>query len=108
VIVEQRTYTLRPGATPAFVALVRDEGLAIQAPHLGAPLGYFTSESGTLNQIVHLWGFDSAGDRETRRAALAADPAWQAFVPKVLELIDRMESRILIPTDFSAIGGKPT
>lgn len=106
MIVEQRTYTLRPGCVPDFVALVRDEGLAIQAPYLGAPLGYFTSESGTLNQIVHLWGFADAGDRETRRAALAADPAWQGFVPKVLKLIDRMESRILLPTSFSAIGGQ--
>jgi hypothetical protein len=105
MIVEQRRYTLRPGATPEFVALVRDEGLAIQTPHLGAPLGYFISKSGILNQIVHLWGFDSLGDREQKRRSLAADPAWKAFAPKVLPLIERMESQILIPTDFSAIGG---
>ncbi|SLN65813.1 NIPSNAP family protein [Oceanibacterium hippocampi] len=108
MIVEQRTYTLRTGCVPDFVALVRDEGLAIQKPHLGSPLGYFTSESGTLNQVVHLWGYASAADRETRRAALAADPAWQGFAPRVLPLIERMESRILIPTEFSAIGGAGT
>jgi len=70
-------------------------------------LGYFQSESGELNRIVHLWGFDSAADRETRRAALAADPDWIAFVPKVLPLLVRMESVILRPAPFSAIGGQP-
>jgi len=106
MIVEQRCYTLHPGRTGAFLALVRDEGLAIQKPHLGAPLGYFTSDSGVLNQVIHLWGFDSADARERCRAALAADPAWQDFVPRVLPLVDRMESRILVPTAFSAIGGQ--
>lgn len=106
MIVEQRRYTLRPGAAPEFLALVRDEGLAIQVPHLGAPLGYFTSESGILNQVVHLWGFASAADREDRRRALAADADWQAFAPRVLPLIERMESQILVSTQFSAIGGQ--
>lgn len=105
MIIEKRTYTLHPGKVAPFLELVRDRGLAIQAPHLGEPLGYFTSESGALNQVVHLWGFADAGDRERRRGALARDPAWQAFLPSVLPLIREMDSQILIPTAFSAIGG---
>lgn len=105
MIVEQRSYTALPGKVPEVLRLVGDEALPIQRPHLGEPLGYFYSESGELNRIVHLWGFASAADRENRRAALAADPAWIAFVPKVLPLLIRMESVILLPAAFSAIGG---
>jgi hypothetical protein len=106
MIVEQRSYTALPGQVPAFLALVEAEGLPIQHRHLGVPLGYFQSESGELNRIVHLWGYASAADRDNRRAALAADPDWTAFVPKVLPLLVRMESIILRPTRFSAIGGQ--
>ena len=98
-------YTVVPGKVRAFLGLVENEWLGIQRPHLGAPLGYFTSESGVLNQVIHLWGFQDAGDRERRRTRLAADEHWIAFVPKVLPLLERMESRILVPTSFSPIGG---
>lgn len=106
MIVEQRTYTAHPGQVPAFLKLVETEGLPIQRRHLGAPLGYFQAESGELNRVVHLWLYESAADRDSRRAALATDPDWVSFVPKVLPLLVRMESVILHPTPFSAIGNK--
>jgi hypothetical protein len=108
MIVEHRSYTALPGKVPDVLALVGSEGLPIQRRYLGDPLGYFQSESGELNRIVHLWGFASAADREARRAALAVDADWMAFVPKVLPLLVRMESVILRPAPFSAIGGDPT
>jgi hypothetical protein len=45
--------------------------------------------------------FESMDDRAKRRAALYGDPEWQAFVPKALELIEKQENRILLPTRFS-------
>jgi len=106
MIVEQRSYTAHPGKVPEFLALVETEGLPIQRRHLGEPLGYFQAETGELNRVVHLWGYDSTEDRDSRRASLAADADWNAFVPKVLSLLVRMESVILRPAPFSAIGGR--
>lgn len=103
MIVEQRTYTLHPGRLPQFLELVERQGLAIQTPVLGEPLGYFTVEIGELNQAVHLWGFADLADRDSRRSRLAALPQWQQFAPLVLPLIQRMRSQILKPTAFSAI-----
>jgi len=37
------------------------------------------SEIGTLNQVAHIWAYSSHVDREKRRLALEADPAWTAF-----------------------------
>ena len=59
MIVEQRTYTLHPGKVPEYLRLYQAEGMAIQTRILGRMVGYFTTEIGPLNQIVHMWGYDS-------------------------------------------------
>jgi len=104
MIYEERTYRLKTGTAPEYLRLVAEEGIAIQAGHLGRLIGYFSTDIGPLNQIVHIWAFDSLEDRERRRAALWADPAWQAFIPKIQRLIESMECKILKPAPFSPLG----
>jgi hypothetical protein len=103
MIYEHRTYRLRNGAVPEYFRLVESEGIAIQRKHLGNLIGYFTTEIGPLNQIVHIWAFEDLADRTRRRAALAADPAWLAFVPKIQVLIETAENKILKPAPFSPL-----
>lgn len=103
MIVEQRIYTLHPGKVPEMVRLYRDEGLALQQRHLGRFIGYFTTETGNLNQVVFMWGFDSLDDRAARRERMAQDPEWQRYLQKVVPLLVKQENRILRPTDFSPI-----
>ncbi|GLS24149.1 NIPSNAP family protein [Labrys miyagiensis] len=103
MIYELRTYRLRTGTVPAYLKLVDEEGIAIQRGHLGQLVGYFFSEIGVLNEIVHIWAYADLNDRENRRAALAADPAWQDFLPKIQALIETMENKILKPTSFSPL-----
>ncbi|SFI79402.1 NIPSNAP protein [Bosea sp. OK403] len=103
MIYEMRTYRLKTGTVPAYLKLVEDEGIAVQKSHLGALVGYFFCDIGPLNQIVHVWAYASLDDRETRRAALAADPRWQAFLPKIQSLIETMENQILKSAPFSPL-----
>lgn len=107
MIVEQRTYTLQPGKVPAFLKCVETMGLPVLEPTLGNLLGYFTTEVGDLNQVVHFWAYQSMADRERRRADVAGKPAYQDFVRAVLPLMQRMESRILKPAPFTKIASKP-
>lgn len=100
MIYEMRTYRLRTGAVPAYLKLVGEEGIAIQRGHLGTLVGYYATEIGPLNEIVHVWGYRDLAERETRRAALAADPARAAFLPKIQALIETMESKILRAAPF--------
>ena len=100
---ELRTYRLKVGAVPAYIQLVQQEGLVIQMRHLGQLVGYFSSDIGALNQIVHLWAFDSLDDRDRRRTSLLNDPLWLTFLPKLQPLIEEMECRILKPTAFSPL-----
>lgn len=100
MFIEIRTYRLNNGAVPAYLAAVA-EGIAIQRRHLGALVGYYSSEIGPINQIVHIWAFASLDDREARRARLNADPEWQAFLPRIRDLIETAETKIMRPAAFS-------
>lgn len=103
MIVEMRTYKFRPGRAPEYLAVYRRLGMEVQKRVLGNMLGYFSTEIGPLNQLVHLWGYESLDDRATRRAALMAEPQWQQFLKEGLPLIETQESKLLLPTDFSPI-----
>jgi hypothetical protein len=39
-------------------------------------MGSYVTMHGPLNQVVHLWKYDSVADTERKRAARDADPAW--------------------------------
>jgi hypothetical protein len=103
MIVEERTYTVKPGTVQQYYADYDPRGLEIQKRILGNLIGYFHTEIGELNQIVHLWGYDSLAEREKRRAAMAADPDWQAYLRQSPDIIVKMETRILVPAPFSPI-----
>jgi len=101
VIVDHRTYELQPGRLRDFLALYEKEGLPVQLKHLGNLVGYYTTEVGNVNEIVHMWGYADLADRTKRRAAMAADPAWQAYLQKSREYMKTMNNKILVPTTFS-------
>jgi hypothetical protein len=103
VIVEQRDYHVFTGKLPELVRLYETEGIALQQEVLGQLLGVFTVDIGALSTYVSLWGYDSLGEREERRARLQADERWQAFLAKIQPLIHTQQNRILVPTAFSPI-----
>ena len=69
MIVDHRTYTFHPLKMPAWLELYENDGLPVQQRHLGQLIGFFVTEIGTLNQVVHIWAFDSLEDRQRRRLA---------------------------------------
>src|SRR5262249_5403881 len=60
--------------------------------------GFFHTEIGPLNEIIHIWGYESAEERTRIRAAAAKDAHWP---PKIQEFITRMNSEIVIPFPFA-------
>jgi hypothetical protein len=100
VIVEMREYTMHPGKVSEYLRLYEAEGLSVQRSILGTMLGYFQTEIGPLNQVVHLWAYESFDEREQRRARLAEHPAWQAYLKKMRPLLAHQETRIMRPAPF--------
>jgi len=100
MIVEERIYRMKPGKAPEYIRGYEQEGLAIQRPILGNLVGYYSTEIGPLNVIVHLWAYEDMADRAKRRAQLTADAKWKAYLPKVSHLLEEQENRILNPAPF--------
>jgi NIPSNAP len=101
MIYEHRTYTLPHGQMDAYLARYEQDGLPVQLKHLGRLLGFWVTEIGPLNQVVHIWVYDSHADRERRRIALDADPAWTAFKEGNRGSFLDQEVKILRPAGFS-------
>ena len=72
---ELRTYTLRVGAMAEAVKLYQEIGFpALQkGSHDKKLVGYFQADTGTINQILHLWKFDDDADRRAHWAAVYAN-----------------------------------
>ncbi len=105
MLIDHRTYTVRPGTMPQQLKLYEEYGLAAQKRHLGEPLAYLIAESGELNTYVHIWVYKDAADREARRAAMQADPEWQVFMRKNAEggnLIKQV-NKLMTPAAFAPI-----
>jgi hypothetical protein len=101
MIVEMREYTLHAGQVPEYFKLYEAEGLEIQKRILGHMVGYYASEVGpAVNQVVHLWAYDSFEDRIERRRRLAADPSWQSYVKKIRPMLVEQRNRIMNPAPF--------
>lgn len=103
MIVEQRTYTLHPGAVAPYLAVYQSHGMAVQLRHLKRLLGCYTTEIGPLNQVVWLWVYEDFAERTRCRAALLQDPDWRPYTEKLRDFIQVQESRILAPTAFSPL-----
>ncbi|CEJ15090.1 hypothetical protein BN1110_05426 [bacterium YEK0313] len=103
MIIDERSYTTLPGKVKAFLEVYERLARPIQWPILGEPIGFFVTEVGTLNQVVHLWRYDSMADREQRRAKLAAAPGFSDYLDAATPLLLKMENRILVPTAFSPL-----
>lgn len=103
MIYEMRTYTLKIGKVPEYLQLFEEIGLPIISKYAQL-VGFWYTEIGELNQIVHIWGYDSLNAREARRIELYKDQEWvEKFIPLVLPMFEKQENKILCPSNFSPI-----
>jgi hypothetical protein len=103
MLLDHRTYTVRPGTLHLQLALYEEFGFGVQKRHLGEPLAYLVTETGELNTYVHIWAYDDAADRMRKRAALQADPAWLIYADKAAAAayITRQETKLMTPAPFA-------
>ena len=96
MVVDCRIYTIRVGMVQTFLDMFQNEGLEPQQRVLGNFMGLYRTEIGDVNQIMMMFGYADAGERERRRAALYKDPAFAAYLKKARELIERQDVRLLV------------
>lgn len=102
MLFDVRTYTCKPGALAAHLKLYEEYGMGPQTRNLGQPFAYMVGETGNPNQYIHIWMYENAGDRESRRAAMWSDPDWLAYVEKSAGLgaLERQENVLMNNAGF--------
>ena len=103
MIVEERMYTVQTGKTKEWLEYYGEHGFPLQQKYLGRCIGFFQTEIGTLNTLVHLWAYDDLAHRERARAEMGKDPEWQKFVAGQPKVIITQEVRIMVPVPFSPL-----
>ena len=91
---ELRTYTLQVGTMAEAVRLYQERALRKGGPdkHL---IGSFLADTGTINQLVHLWKFEDDAERRAFWAAVIADKNFEGFASKLRPLMMTQEVKLL-------------
>ena len=96
MIFEMRTYLLKPG-TPLQAEQAFGERIEARSK-LSRIAGFWRTEVGTLNQIIHIWPYKDLNERDQIRAEAVKTGVWP---PKIADFVLDMESKILHPAPFS-------
>ena len=90
---ELRTYTLYVGKMAEATRLYQQLGFPALDKKL---IGYFQGDTGTINQLVHLWKFDDDADRRAHWAAVLANTDFsEGFASKFRPLVMTQEVKLL-------------
>ena len=96
MIYELRTYTVRPGTLGDMIKAASTVSHDIRKNDYGKLEGYWSTEIGPLNQVLHMWSYNSFDERALMRAELAKNPRWTSeYIPLIRPLLVRQDVRLL-------------
>jgi NIPSNAP protein len=96
VIYELRTYTLLPGKQAEYLKLSGGVGRKARGDNYGKLEGFWTTEFGTLNQVVHLWAYPDLNERDRLRGELSRNEEWtKGYLPQIRSMLMAQENKIL-------------
>ena len=103
MLLDVRTYKTKPGCVNAQLELYQKYGYPVQLRYMGEPLCYAVAETGELNTFTHVWVYESAADREDKRARMAKDPDWKTFLAENVKAGNIIEQKntLMTPTAFA-------
>ena len=96
MIYELRTYTVKPGTLGDMVKASSTASRDIRGDEYGKLEGYWSTEIGPLNQVMHLWSYPDFNERARLRGELGKNPRWTGeYIPLIRPLIVRQDIRLL-------------
>ena len=96
MIYELRTYTVKPGAVGDMVKAASTVSRDIRKDDYGKLEGYWVTEIGPLNQVMHMWSYSDFNERTRLRGELAKNQRWTGeYIPLLRPLLVRQEVRLL-------------
>ncbi len=96
MIYELNTYTLKTGSAPEVAKISGSVGRDIRGDDYGKLEGYWITEIGQINQVMHLWSYASFDERSRLRGELAKNERWQReYLPLLHAKLIRRDVRLL-------------
>src|ERR1700692_4580811 len=96
MIYELRTYTVKPGTVGDMVKAASTVSRDIRGDNFGKLEGYWSTEIGPLNQVLHMWSYKDFEERAKLRTELAKNPRWGGeYLPLIRPLLIRQDVRFL-------------
>ena len=92
MIIEMRTYNIKTARLKDFIKIYDEEIREVHTKILGNQIGFFYSEFGKLNQVIHLYGYDSYEDRSIRRKELSENLAFKSYA--LLDSVMKIDFKI--------------
>ncbi|RZA16403.1 MAG: NIPSNAP family protein [Lysobacteraceae bacterium] len=102
-LVDHRIYTIQLRRMPEFLEVFDRLAMPVLLKTLGAPLAFYSSVVGPLNQVVHLWGYDDMADYERRSIARDTHPDFPAYLSASEHLIVAQETRLIRRIDLPSL-----
>jgi hypothetical protein len=101
MIYDMRTYDLNPGALQTYMAAVKEVALPIREDNGITLAGWYYTDIGKLNRVVHIWAYRDYTHFDQARQAVRNDPRWtNEYIPRVKGLIVRQQDQIMLGSDF--------
>ncbi len=98
MIIEIRTYDLKVGKVQEVVdAFAKVIGYRQELSKL---VGFWQTEIGPLNQIVHVWQYEDTNERARIRAEAAANDWWP---PKIAPNVIKQSSEVFTPWELAPV-----
>ena len=96
MIYELRTYTVKPGTLGDIVKAASTVSRDVRGDNYGKLEGYWFTEIGPLNQVMHMWSYESYDERTRLRGELAKNPRWNGeYIPLIRPIVVRQDIRLL-------------
>ncbi len=96
MIYELRTYTVKPGTLGDMVKAASTVSRDIRGDNFGKLEGYWLTEIGPLNQVLHMWSYNSFEERAKLRAELSKNPRWTGeYIPLIRPLLTHQSVRLM-------------
>ena len=101
MIYDMRTYDIAMGKTPEYMAAVREVALPVRESYGVKLAGWYYTDIGALNKVVHIWAYRDFAHFEEAREAFRTDERWlNDYVPRVKGIVLRQENQIMRASDF--------
>ena len=96
-----RTYDIAMGRITEYMDAVREVALPVRERYGVRLAGWYYTDVGIQNRVVHIWAYRDYTHFEEAREAFRSDERWvNEYLPRVRGIILRQENQMMRAPDF--------